>query len=135
MTRTGFQRVQRGLLSLAVAGLGAFGLSGCFYGPPPNYQPMPAQPRRAPTPVESEKTFAPGEGATTLDSVRDAPANEILTVPPPRDPASFYEVRQGDTLTGIARQHGVTLPDLLKANSFDQDQVIQQGQLVKIPVR
>ena len=108
-------------------------MSGCFYGPPPNYQPMPSQ-QIMPTPAQSGTTFARKcPGAATLDEVPDAPANQILTVPKPRDPAVFHEAKNGDTLSSIARQYGVTVDDLMKTNSFDREHVIESGQFVRIP--
>lgn len=140
MTRTDFQLPHRvpflrgrspaAALMLALA----LTASGCFYGPPPNYQPMPAQPRVAPTPVNPGTTFAPeAGGATTLDEIPDTPANNALTVPKPRDPGIIYEAKDGDTLSSIARQYGVTVDDLMKTNAFDREPVIQPGQLLRIP--
>lgn len=134
MTRTG--SVQRDFLNFAVIGLGALGLSGCFYGPPPNYQRLPAQPQIAPIPANPGTTFAPDAGtANTLDQVPDAPANQVLAVPQPRDPGTFYDVQEGDTLTGIARQYGVTLNDLMQANGFEKDTLLQKGFQLRIPGR
>lgn len=125
---------QQASLALATIGAAAFGLIGCFYGPPPNYQQMPMQPQVAPTPVQPGTTFAPeAGGATTLDQIPDAAADSVLTVPEPRDPGSFYEVKTGDTLTGIARQYGVTVDDLMRANSFDREPVLQPGFQLRIP--
>jgi LysM repeat protein len=125
-------------LSLAALAAGTLGICGCFYGPPPNYQqlPMQPQPQVAPTPVQPGTTFAPEAGAaTTLDQIPDAAADTVLTVPQPRDPASFYEVKEGDSLSSIARQKGVTVDDLMKANSFDREQVLQPGYQLRIPGR
>lgn len=109
-------------------------MSGCFYGPPPNYQPIPSQQQVMPTPAQSGTTFAPdAQGAATLDEVPDAPANQILTVPKPRDPGIIYEAKEGDTLSNIARQYGVTVDDLMKTNAFDREPVIKPGQLLRIP--
>jgi len=111
-----------------------FLVSGCFYGPPPNYQPMPAQQQIMPTPAQSGTTFAPEtQGATTLDDVQDAAANQVLTVPKPRDPGIIHEAKEGDTLSSIARQYGVTVDDLMTTNAFDREPVIQSGQLLRIP--
>jgi len=132
MTRT--EAAQRDCLNLVVIGLGALGLSGCFYGPPPNYQPLPVQPQVAPTPANPGTTFAPvEESATSLDQVPDAPANQVLAVPQPRDPGTFHAVRAGDTLTGIASQYGVTVEDLMQANGFEKDTILQQGFQLRIP--
>lgn len=108
-------------------------LGGCFYGPPPGqYPPMPAQPQVAPTPAEPSTTFAP-DAATNLDEIPDARVNDVLTVPQPRDPGTVYEVRQGDSLTSIAQQFGVTVQDLMTANSFDGEPVLQPGFQLRIP--
>ena len=87
-----------------------------------------------PRPVVKTTTFAPeAQGAATLDEVPDAPANQILTVPKPRDPGIIYEAKEGDTLSSIARQYGVTVDDLMTTNAFDREPVIQSGQLLRIP--
>ena len=134
MTRT--KTRQRASLTLATIGAAAFGLCGCFYGPPPNYQQMPMQPQVTPTPVQPVPTFAPGAGgATTFEQIPDAAANTVLTVPQPRDPGSFYEVKEGDSLSSVARQYGVTVDDLMRANSFDREPVLQPGFQLRIPSR
>jgi LysM repeat protein len=46
-----------------------------------------------------------------------------------------YTVRSGDTLSGIASRHGVTLASLLKATRLSTRSVIHVGQKVRIPAR
>jgi len=58
--------------------------------------------------------------------------------PSPEGPTSgsTYIVRRGDTLTKIARDHGVSLRDLLRANPHIQDpNRILPGQEIRIPER
>lgn len=132
MTRFISQSINQ--LSLAALAAGTIGICGCFYGPPPNYQQMPMQPQVAPTPVQPGTTFAPESGgATTFDQIPDAAADTVLTVPQPRDPGTFHEVKVGDTLTVIARQYGVTVGELMNANSFDREPVLQPGFQLRIP--
>lgn len=47
--------------------------------------------------------------------------------------SSSYVIRKGDTLSGIARQHQVSLSALLQANGMTLDQVIHPGQSIVIP--
>ena len=44
-----------------------------------------------------------------------------------------YKVRPGDTLSGIARRHGVSLEALKAANSFSRGKVLRVGSVVEIP--
>lgn len=46
---------------------------------------------------------------------------------------SSYRVRSGDTLSAIARRHGISLAALLDHNDFNRDVVIKPGQVVRIP--
>jgi membrane-bound lytic murein transglycosylase D len=46
-----------------------------------------------------------------------------------------YRVRQGDTLTHIARRHGVSVDDIIEANELSPDGFIRTGQVLRIPGR
>jgi membrane-bound lytic murein transglycosylase D len=46
---------------------------------------------------------------------------------------TIYQVRQGDTAFSIARQHGITVADLLRGNGLDDQAVICPGQNLRIP--
>ena len=47
--------------------------------------------------------------------------------------ASTYTVRRGDSLSGIASKHGVSMSSLQRANGISNASHIQVGQKLKIP--
>lgn len=50
----------------------------------------------------------------------------------PAPASGFHTVRQGETLLGIARQYGVTLPDLVSWNGITDPNQIQVGQTIRV---
>lgn len=46
----------------------------------------------------------------------------------------YYTVKAGDTLSSIAEKNGVTLEDILACNDIANEDLIYQGQVIKIPV-
>jgi LysM repeat protein len=48
--------------------------------------------------------------------------------------SDIYKVKSGDTLTSIAKAHGITLKELRGANSLTTDRIVV-GQQLKIPVK
>jgi len=46
---------------------------------------------------------------------------------------SSYTVLKGDTLSGIARKHGIRLSELLKSNGMSMSSIIRPGQTLMIP--
>ncbi len=46
---------------------------------------------------------------------------------------SSYEVRSGDSLSVIARDHGISLPELAAANGISNVHLIKVGQVLQIP--
>jgi LysM repeat protein len=59
------------------------------------------------------------------------------TTPAATRPAgtAAYAVRSGDTLSGIATKHSVTLAALLKTNGLSAASVIHPGQRIKVPAK
>jgi lipoprotein NlpD len=49
---------------------------------------------------------------------------------PPGPEGSFYIVRAGDTLTSVAREHGVPLEDLAEINGLPEDAGLKAGQVI-----
>lgn len=65
-----------------------------------------------------------------------------LSLPQPsQEPSNFesgltgnsYAVEKGDTLSRIARKHGLRLSELLKANNMSMSSIIRPGQKLRIP--
>jgi LysM repeat protein len=46
---------------------------------------------------------------------------------------AYYTVRRGETLTRIARRHGMVLADLLEANPYLNPNCVAAGQVIVIP--
>lgn len=60
--------------------------------------------------------------------------NRWAGAPRPAAPASTYTVKTGDTLSGIAVRHGISLADLEHANpQIRNPDVIHVGQVIKLP--
>ena len=66
-------------------------------------------------------TPAPAAQTTPLDSTAAAPAS------------TSYTVQRGDSLSAIARQFGLTTPDLIAANPLSNPSLIFAGQVLVIP--
>lgn len=52
-----------------------------------------------------------------------------------QNPTLFHRVRKGDTLSGIARHHSVSLKNLMKANNLDRHATIYLNQKLRIPTK
>ena len=144
LTNTGVSLRYLAPLILAVV------VSGCgpmWYGaPPPTYPPgqgMPPSQFQQPTmvPANPAPLQVPGGappstfqgGAGSLNEVPNADVGQVLTVPTPRSTSTYHDVQQGETLTSIARQYGVTVDAIKTANVFDSDPVLKPGDLILIP--
>ena len=130
--------------------------SGCgpmWYGaPPPTYPPgqglppsqfqqptmVPANPAPMQVPAGQGQESTPpatfqGGAAGRLNEVPSTDVGQVLTVPTPRSTSTYHDVKQGETLTSIARQYGVTVDAIKTANVFDSDPVLKSGDLILIP--
>ena len=67
-----------------------------------------------------------------IDAVNDARALRAAAPPPPSH--EVYLVLPGDTLSGIAHDHGVSLARLLEANDLNPATLIYPGNELRIPV-
>jgi LysM repeat protein len=88
---------------------------------------------------EAEKvvivTATPAAGLVS-QAPTQAPTPQITgPTPSPTTPADAgYTVQPGDTLGGIALANGVALENLLSANGLTENDVIQPGQTLVIPI-
>ncbi len=73
----------------------------------------------------------PVEAAVTVEAASVAPAPAPAPIPPP---AGSYVVVGGDTVSGIAKTHGVTTQAVLDANGLTTSSIIFPGQTIAIPV-
>lgn len=66
-----------------------------------------------------------------------APAAQKTTAPTeePAAASGVYTVKKGDTLASIARNLGVPLAELVKANKITDPNKLQPGQPLKLPQR
>jgi LysM repeat protein len=62
-----------------------------------------------------------------------APAAPAPAAPPAPPAATAYTIVAGDTISGIARAHGLTTDVVLAANGLDRSSIIYPGQTLAIP--
>ena len=73
------------------------------------------------------------EGPFLSDGTLLKPVAVDTTVADGSDLVTTYKVKAGDTLTGIARAHGVSMMTLWWANKLSNKHELHQGQVLKIP--
>lgn len=88
--------------------------------------PEPATPTTA---VVPPKVVAAPREAKPAAPAPEPEVPKAVPVPPPIS----HVVAKGETLTGIAKQYNVPLPDLLKLNKNTNDRKLQIGQTLKVP--
>lgn len=72
----------------------------------------------------------PGGGtAATAPSAAPAPT----PAPAPARPGTSYTIQAGDTVSAIARRHGVSTATVLSANGLNWSSIIYPGQVITIP--
>lgn len=76
----------------------------------------------------------------TADKTAESRSNDSSTpkqadVPSTTTTPGLYTVKKGDTPTSIARKHGLTVEELLKANKITDPKKLQVGQTLKVPPR
>src|SRR5688572_11933585 len=75
-------------------------------------------------------TAAPSIAATLAPSPSSAP---LFTLPPP-SPGGTYVVQPGDSLFTIAEQFGIPMQAIIDANSIENPDYIEVGQVLIIPI-
>lgn len=78
---------------------------------------------------ESDQSSSPSASAVALNNVR-VPVIEPESSAPQ---SSAYQIKAGDTLTAIARQHGISRDELARANNIRNPNMIWAGTTLTIP--
>ncbi len=117
---------------------------------PYSYNPAPQPVSEAPSPVrlsglpepvsrepEARRTFAPPQRASEPSSREVAPIGRnggsiADPAPAPISDRSTVEVRQGDTVYGIAKRHRISIAELMSANNLATP-MIRPGQRLVLP--
>jgi hypothetical protein len=78
-------------------------------------------------------TGTPGASPSPSVAVAGPSASVAPTVPPPPTP-ELYTIKKGDTLSKVAKAHGITIEELLAANpAIKNPDRISEGQQITIP--
>jgi LysM repeat protein len=75
-------------------------------------------------------TTEPRREEATSKKPESAPATKAAPV---KSAVKTHTVKKGDTVTGIAKTHGVSIADLMKLNGIKDPKLLQLGQSLKIP--
>ncbi|MEP6985380.1 MAG: LysM peptidoglycan-binding domain-containing protein [Chloroflexota bacterium] len=79
-------------------------------------------------PLPIEATFTPAPVAVLPSPTNNLPQNAVAT---PLN--TTYEVQAGDTLSGIAAEHGIQLQTLLRVNQISDPNILEVGQVIILP--
>jgi spore germination protein YaaH len=81
--------------------------------------------------ADDDNTAEPG---VTLPPILTT--TSTTTIPPSTTrPQRFYEIQEGDTLTGIADRFGVPIKAIMRLNAIRDQNAIYAGQLIELPAR
>lgn len=78
--------------------------------------------------AQNGENFTPAGGP-----IRRVPASQVVDIPDRNESAQYHKVRPGETLSGIARAHGISPARLLDSNGLESDAALQPGQLIFLP--
>lgn len=102
-----------------------------FNQPIPLAVPTPASQRNWVTPNQApERLPSTPQSLPIQPSDRNIPSTETTTG---QTPEQTYQVRPGDTLNSIARRHGLSMAELIRANRITNPNVITVSQNLLIP--
>ena len=79
-----------------------------------------------------QKIKLSGSAAAPARVAAAKPAAKAKAAPKPAAASKTYTVRAGDTLSGIAAKHGLSLSAIFKANNFNGSTIIYPGQKIKL---
>ena len=138
---------QGGLVALMAVAFGAIAITRLGGGPglqPAAVDPGPARTPAAivtPSPQQAAPTAEPTPDPTLVPSdAEPTPAAPAKTqAPPAKTPkpappdATTYKVQSGDTLSGIAAEHGTTWQELARINRLADPRHLKVGQVLELP--
>lgn len=107
--------------------VGCVVLAGC--AAPKGKAPVESRPVGAAT-SSSQAAQAPAKKPATPAPAASVPAPSAVDQEPA--PAGFYRVKRGDTLIGIALEHGVDWRELAASNDISNPNIIEVGRLLRI---
>lgn len=106
---------------------------------PPSMAPQAVAPPPAPS-EEPPPPLASPSGTVTTGELAPPPGAQAAPPPvaasaaaAPRESGAVYVVQPGDTLYGMRRRFGVTVPDLISLNGLGPDGAVRAGQRIRLP--
>ena len=96
-------------------------------------------PNAKPATQDSTKMMAQNSATDSVSTVKDSsnvqPAKPQPVIKPVQQQVNYtsYTIRQGDTLSSIARRYGTTANDLAEYNNLTNKDALRIGQKLKIP--
>lgn len=67
-----------------------------------------------------------------IEDVNKIYVGQVLSIPPSNNQAVYYTVKNGDTITYIAKRYGVMVQDIVKLNGLENPNLIYVGQRLRI---
>jgi LysM repeat protein len=140
---------QGGLVALMAVAFGAIAVTRLGGGP--ELRPAVVEPGATPTPAAvttpapsdtatparptptAEPTLVPSDGDPTAAPPAATPAPPARTPKPTPDSPTTYTVKSGDTLSGIAAEHGTTWQELARLNRLSDPRRLRVGQVLELP--
>jgi N-acetylmuramoyl-L-alanine amidase len=95
---------------------------------------LPVEPLRKPTPVVgvAKKQTISHDAATDQSETKTKQEALASAAPAGTEKISFYRVKRGDTLDGIAKKHSTSLSELLKLNNMKLHDSLYTGRRIRI---
>ncbi len=81
---------------------------------------------------EDEQDGVPPTPSPTITIIRPSPTAVAEPTAPP-DEETIHVVQDGDTISGLAQQYGISMQAIIDANSLENPDSLSIGQKIKIP--